>query len=119
MNMRPIKFRAWDIEKKIMYKEPYLHGPDGTISYVSVGERLPKSDMQVFLMQFTGLLDKNGKEIYEKDIIKTRWKDSKDKKIYIKEVPEMSASYFHWFSELEDMEIEVIGNIHENSDLLK
>lgn len=64
--MRTIKFRAWDKENKRMY--------DGLPNFGSKVWWFPDegygvSLKELELMQFTGLLDKNGKEIYEGDVV--------------------------------------------------
>jgi uncharacterized phage protein (TIGR01671 family) len=60
--MREIKFRAWDTSEE---NKPYMLGPydltDAIWNHKDI-RKLP-------LMQYTGLKDKNGKEIYEGDII--------------------------------------------------
>lgn len=56
---RPIKFRAWDGEKMIT---------ETTVPIADINEHIAAFG-GVFLMQFTGLKDKNGKEIYEGDIV--------------------------------------------------
>jgi hypothetical protein len=116
--MRAIKFRAWDKENKSMtHCWDIKHIPQTVIAYLG-------HDSPIELMQFTGLLDKNGKEIYEGDIIEydQQWWSSGDGKL--KEVVTFNsdASYAHFSAgdwTVEPEEVEIIGNIYENPELIK
>ena len=84
-----------------------------------------RSDLE--LMQFTGLLDKNGKEIYEGDIVK----DSEEKLLTIEWDAHhvafvASDRWMEWLrgygnsgNPYEARQCEIIGNIYENPELIK
>ncbi len=128
--MRIIKFRIWCTERK-EFMTP--EGGDYSIGVLSgdirgiYGEKFPSFIAQ----QFTGLLDKNGKEIYEGDILK--WKSSNIFSIneirFVRvEITQAQAwclgiknikSYGVYLGELlAEQKCEVIGNTKENPDLL-
>lgn len=99
--MRPIKFRAWDKKKKKMYL-PYVN------TTMTHGECIDEfTDDE--LMQFTGLLDRNGREIYEGDVVKG------DENINNWTVEWDSAGYWNC---MRVPEIEIIGNIYEHPELI-
>lgn len=75
---REIKFRVWDVENKEMLEvqeldfEPTFYGGRIAIRPDQYNDYFDTEDM--ILMQYTGLKDKNGKEIYEGDIVKAYFK---------------------------------------------
>jgi len=119
--MREIKFRAWDKKNK---KMEYVWGIDFAgnppiANEATVGELLLGVDTQCFLMQFTGLKDKNDKEIYEGDIIEFDYQ-RKRRKAEIK----YSGTGFWlvgWLNILDKghRNFKIIGNVHNNPELLE
>jgi len=120
--MREIKFRAWDEELNEMCE---VYGLDKIyVRYISKPNTEEDSMYEsaiknVVLMQYTGRKDKNGKEIYEGDIVKH---SNGIKKVFY---DDESYSFQMGLSEyVYDQEdgiydgIQVIGNIYENPELL-
>lgn len=131
--MREIKFRAINANGEMIYGLPYTDGINETLYFEEYSNRLcwrnekgahcNQPYKNGTLMQYTGLKDKNGKEIYEGDIAKVgmleeimqvvfhegtfslAWKDGGIS------CPVRNFTIFNM--------IEVIGNIYESSKLLK
>lgn len=134
--MREIKFRVWDGEDMLPvgdsteFKNAKVHKIRVTHKY----NNLLESDCKDFhVMQFTGLHDKNGNEIYEGDIIGDwvevdgKMEQSKHTVFFHEQEGQwmldnsLHQDRTHLFSlaqELRDFEYEIIGNIHENPELL-
>lgn len=129
-SMRVIKFRVWDNYKKEMIYCPDLtFGADGRT--LLIWFKRNRYDVSLVsgengdLMQFTGLLDKNGKEIYEGDIFNycaynngIVYVEYHEDMFHLKSIkyPSLSPGNFRLASLNE--QLEVIGNIYENPKLL-
>lgn len=131
---REIKFRAWDKADKVM-REVYgllypkisnhgnrdkfmvnMHCSDYEGSKAIILSDFERPLDEVELMQFTGLLDKNGKEIYEGDIIETRVSGKSGSAI---KAVIWNTKYCGFnIKDDEELEREIIGNIYENPELL-
>jgi uncharacterized phage protein (TIGR01671 family) len=113
---REIKFRALDIHNKAWH-----------LDYTNVDCMRNLNNPNYVVTQFTGLLDKNGKEIFEGDIVNAQYNIcSYFKKVcvyfengcfYVDDKnPKQNLSIGYFFREKK--EIEVIGNIFQNPELL-
>ena len=107
--MREIKFRAWNIQTKTMIDLKKI--TPLALNMDTDGLFIPFSGMP--LMQYTELKDKNEVEIYEGDIVKMKRKGV-EKTITV----EIPFVYIWNFNGEKDDTWEIIGNIHENPELL-
>ncbi|WP_314812249.1 YopX family protein [Fusobacterium pseudoperiodonticum] len=122
--MREIKFRVWHKGKKIisevfgidiLHKEIFFS--NGDVDYCEI------SDFKyIELMEYTGLKDKNNKEIYEGDIVTLhngKYKvifNSKEARFVLRDDEfEMNIP----FTNNNNKRMEVVGNIYENPELIK
>ncbi|MDH5161488.1 YopX family protein [Heyndrickxia oleronia] len=136
--MREIKFRVWDRD----FEKMRICGDDQHDSMIFVWNQAcyfnqqngcgssPDGKGTYHLMQYTGLKDKNGKEIYEEDILKARKSISDETEVYFR-VKYTGAAFALVHPEYHNtiyMEVmpwyvretaEIIGNIYENPFLLE
>ena len=125
--MREIKFRAWLKEEKIMIDvseidfrgEEVSEFDESDVFYEGYGYDYAE------LMQYTGLKDKNGKEIYEGDIVKWWGYEAQfgrqlqtERIIYINDYIK-DAYKILCITEDTGQTVEVIGNIYEDKHLLE
>jgi hypothetical protein len=118
MNQREIKFKVWD--KNIMSKAFRLDDAayEGFPRPVTDDNGECRTLANLTWLQFTGLHDKNGTEIYEVDIVK-------DTDGSIGELVWKGAGFIVLFTKLQQIapvipsNVEVIGNIYENPEMLR
>ena len=118
--MRIIKFRAWEIKKKRWFLDWFSISKDGNKIYDGDAFEYDLADFE--LMQFTGLQDKSGADIYECDIVELFGGGS---------VPSIKAEisinlcgvHFntmpYWANNFRSKDMGVIGNKWENPELLE
>lgn len=116
--MRKIKFRAWHI-KQGMYDWRYILENDlfGTWANQFNTRTNTFDDGTIKLMQFTGLLDKNGRDIYEGDIV--RWDNDSNYQVIFADGGFWLDGFDNEHGWPSEELIEVIGNIYEHPELLK
>ena len=127
-----IKFRAWDKESLTMGTVRRITWTDGDITDVYLENIGLRRLDQVILMQYTGLKDKNCVKIYKGDIMNLKYPRDRRYKVVAKVIngQEISAMVLKFDNDFTTEEfplykisaennLEVIGNIYENPELLE
>lgn len=132
--MREIKFRGWDRVKGNLIYDFLLDSNCKAQIYQGISGRYEETD-RIEIMQYTGLKDKNGKEIYEGDIIEIRNFFKKEsslfpvyigKVVYLKDFARFAINLVSdkchtpdYIQVMSGEQYEIIGNIYENPELLE
>ena len=124
--MNNLKFRVWDKTNKEMLNVDVLNlFLEEIVVLENDGSAFSMKFKDVEFMQSTGLFDKDGKEIFEGDILKTR---TRGYVIVRKENGNAMTTYKSGINKrtslvlssfLEKYQVEIVGNIYENKDLLE
>ena len=129
--MRTIKFRGKDIETGEWIYGDLVRSADMERCAILVNDRLSYDECEVIpnsIGQFTGLYDKNGNEIYESDILRVsdftnvvcEFRHGAFGYIYCNEFHPFAGNTNYTFNPKNaDENFEVVGNIHDNPELLK
>ena len=126
------KFRAWDKESQTMYEVKSIIYTLGSMLCVNRSALFPERTLyfeDTPVMQSTGLLDKNGKEIFEGDIVE--FEDADDiENVYINQgviewcqggftVSNRTTVTMDDLLDEDTLEVTIIGNIYENPELVE
>jgi uncharacterized phage protein (TIGR01671 family) len=118
-----LKFRVWVMEKNRMFY------PEGEYEILLTKSGVFTESKKFVVMQFTGLKDKNGKEIYEGDIVRTQYKKKdrwSEEPVYITDIraikwDDNTAGFRAYKGKqggvITGKQHEIIGNVIENPEL--
>ena len=127
---REIKFKFWNkIARRFQPASKYaVDGEGKLVSYdyemMAYDDPVEFSNTCIVAQQYTGLKDKNGIEIYEGDIVKAT-SDQYENENFVGKVIFDEGCFLTWINKNDirgiwgEDDIEVIGNIFENKDLLE
>ena len=122
------KFRAWDTTKKEMFKDTFAITESGEVVTVEQGFVTDTPDYvfvdHLVIMQSTGLKDKNGKEIFEGDVLKNNkyitsvFYEDGAYCVKFRRTPNTTVT-MNVISFIEKYKTRIVGNIYENPELLE
>ena len=115
MDAHLIRLRAWD-GKRMLYRSVFdrnWYHDDNRLVQVA----LPKDETTMKVDRFTGLVDKNGKDIYTGDIVETDGMEINGQKS--RDVVQLTHGVYEPVAFFVEESLEVIGNIHQNPELLQ
>lgn len=116
--MREIKFRAWDYDLRYMTEVISLDFREKLITAWN-DSPIDFDDKNVRLMQYTGLKDSKGVDIYEGDIVNGAYMDKPRAVTYSTPLARFTIGNKFNFTALEQNDLIVVGNIYENPELLE
>ena len=118
--MREIKFRAWDSTSRRWTTDIVRHTDMGNRT-LQLKPPVRDPSFQVEIMQYTGLKDRHGVEIYEGDILSSPSMPNSPVEFQRGSFNAVYADGSHdeWEAPLWRYSVEVIGNIYENPELLE
>ena len=118
--MKELKFRVWEEREKEYDTWSYILDDSGNLFRNAYGASIECDKKDYIIEQYTGLKYKNGKEIYEGDIVSVHNKNRKNE--YDIGVVEFGKAAFRCpflLGKYHSGQVEVIGNVHESNDLLE
>lgn len=118
---REIKFRAWNEDAQEMYEVAVMYGEDASLKVANINRYLEIVGIcDDPIMQFTGLQDKKGQDIYEGDIIEVESRYNECFLVDFKKGGFIARSIEHenefWLSDWSKLDKKIVGNKYEGNN---